>query len=166
MSLDIDTVRFPNGTTGQLEMIRHSGASAVLPFLTDPSTADPDVLLIRQYRYAAERVIYEVPAGRLDPGESPASCARRELLEETGCHASRLEPMVPIFTTPGFTDEQIHLFMAWDLTRGAPHHEPDEFIELVPMPLGDALRLVEQGRIVDAKTIICLLFAASFRRHT
>ncbi len=165
VNLDVDMVRFPDGSVGPLEMIRHSGASAVLPILSDPREEDPDVLMIRQYRYAAGRRIYEVPAGRLDPGETPVNCARRELLEETGCRAGRLEPMLPIFTTPGFTDEKIHLFIAWDLQRGATEHEADEFIELVPMPMSRALQLVEEGEIVDAKTIVSLLYAWAFRNR-
>jgi ADP-ribose pyrophosphatase len=83
VSLDVDTVRFPNGTEGELEMIRHSGASAVVPVLELPNE-ETKVILIRQYRYAAEGYVYEVPAGRLDEGETPETCARRELKEETG----------------------------------------------------------------------------------
>src|SRR5919199_6482905 len=91
VNLDIDTVRFPNGSTGELEMVRHSGAAAVLPFLSDPTGEDPQILLLKQYRYAAEDFLYEIPAGRLDPGEKPIDCATRELKEETGCEAERLE---------------------------------------------------------------------------
>src|SRR5215212_2525714 len=93
ISLDVDTVRFPDGSIGELEMVRHPGASAVVPFLSEPTGEDPQLLLIKQYRYAANEFIYEVPAGRLDPGESPAECARRELREETGCLAERVEHM-------------------------------------------------------------------------
>ena len=107
ISLDVDTVRFPDGSIGDLEIVRHPGASAVVPFLSDPAGEDPQVLLIRQYRYAAGEFIYEVPAGTLDAGETPLECARRELREETGCTAERVEHMYSIYTTPGFTDEQI-----------------------------------------------------------
>ena len=163
INLDVDTVRFPNGTTGDLEMVRHPGASAVVPFLSDPTGDDPQLLLIRQYRYAAERYLFEIPAGRLDPGETPDACARRELREETGCMAERVEQMTTIYTTPGFTDERIHLFMAVGLTRGADAREADEFIEVEAMPLSRALSLVEEGEIQDAKTALGLLFAAGFR---
>src|SRR5687767_10020366 len=98
LNLDLDEVRFPDGSVGELEMIRHSGASAVLPFLSDPRGEDPQILLIRQYRYAAEDYLYEVPAGRLDPGEAPEACALRELREETGCTASGVEHLTTIFT--------------------------------------------------------------------
>lgn len=163
LNLDVDRVRFPDGSEGELEMIRHSGASAVLPFASDPSGDDPQVLLIRQYRYAAERYLYEVPAGRLDPGETPIDCAIRELLEETGCTAERVEPLTTIYTTPGFTDERIHLFMATGLVRGESRREADEFIEVVTHPMSEALRLIERGEIVDGKTIIAILYAAGFR---
>lgn len=163
LNLDMDSVRFPDGTVGELEMIRHAGASAVLPFVSDPLGDDPQLLLIRQYRYAAERVLYEIPAGRLDPGETALECATRELLEETGCTAARVEPMTTIYTTPGFTDEKIHLFMASVLTMGESRREADEFIEVVTLPLTEVLLMIERGEIVDGKSIVAILFAAGFR---
>jgi ADP-ribose pyrophosphatase len=163
INLDVDTVRFPNGSVGDLEMIRHPGASAVVPFLSDPAGEDPQILLIRQYRYAAEQFLYEVPAGRLDPGETPDVCARRELREETGCEASSVEHLYTMYTTPGFTDEKIHVFMAVGLTRGENAREADEFIEMETMSLSSALELIEKGEIQDAKTALSLLYAAGFR---
>lgn len=163
LNLDVDTVRFPDASQGELEMIRHSGASAVVPFLSDPSAEDPQLLLIRQYRYAAESYLYEVPAGRLSPGEEPEACARRELQEETGCTAGRVERLTTIYTTPGFTDERIHLFMAWELTRGESQLERDEFIDVEVLPLSRALQMIERGEISDAKTAVAILFTAGFR---
>jgi ADP-ribose diphosphatase len=163
INLDVDRVRFPNGSEGELEIVRHPGASAVLPFLSEPGGADPQVLLIKQYRYAAERFLYEVPAGRLDPGESPLDCAKRELREETGCTAERVEYLSTIYTTPGFTDERIHLYMAVGLEQGTASREADEFIEVEAMTLSRALELVERGEIQDGKTVVVLLFAAGFR---
>ncbi|MFN9204064.1 MAG: NUDIX hydrolase [Gemmatimonas sp.] len=163
ISVDLDDVRFPDGSVGKLEMIRHPGASAVVPLLGAPDDADPEVLLIRQYRYAAEKYLYEIPAGRLDPGESPAECAHRELREDTGSTAARVEQQFTMFTTPGFTDEQIHLFLATGLSAGQANREADEFMELVPTPLSRALSMIEQGEIQDAKTALALLFAADFR---
>jgi ADP-ribose pyrophosphatase len=163
ISLDEDEVRFPDGSTGRLAIVRHPGASAVVPFLSDPHGADPTILMIRQHRYATGGTILEIPAGRLEPGEAPEACARRELLEEAGCTASAIAPLTTIFTTPGFSDERIHLFMATGLTRGDTRHEHDEFIEPIAMPLREALHLIETGEIVDAKTIVALLFAAGFR---
>jgi ADP-ribose pyrophosphatase len=161
--LDVDTVRFPNGSTGTMEMFRHPGASAVVPFVTDPHGEDPQILLIRQYRYAAGGWVWEVPAGRLDPGEDPAVCATRELAEETGCQAARVERLTTIYTTPGFCDERIHLFMATGLTMGEHRREHDEFLEVHTLPLSRALRMVESGEICDSKSVICLLYAAGFR---
>lgn len=163
INLDIDTVRFPNGSVGELEMIRHPGASAVVPFMSDPAGEDPQVLLLRQYRYAAEQYLYEVPAGRLDPGEAPDICARRELQEETGCEAESVQHLFTMYTTPGFTDEKIHVFMAVGLTRGENAREADEFIELETMALSRALELIERGEIQDAKTALSLMYAAGFR---
>ena len=162
ISLDVDEVRFPDGSIGSLEMVRHSGASAIVPLL-DEANDDPLVLLIRQYRYAADGYLYEIPAGRLDAGESPTDCAIRELREETGYRAARVEPLFTMFTTPGFTDEKIHLFLARELTAGATAREADEFMELVPTRLSQALSMVERGEIQDAKTALALLFAAEFR---
>jgi len=163
ISVDLDDVRFPDGSVGKLEMIRHPGASAVVPLLGDLDDEDPTVLLIRQYRYAADKYLYEIPAGRLDPGESPAECARRELREETGYTAERVEQLFTMFTTPGFTDEMIHLFLATGLVAGEANREADEFMELVPTPLSRALSMIEQGEIQDAKTALALLYAADFR---
>ncbi len=161
--LDVDTVRFPDGSTGELEIFRHPGASAVVPFLSDPSGDDPQVLLIRQYRYAGGGYLYEIPAGRLDAGEDPADCARRELQEETGCTAERVERLTTILTTPGFCDEQIHLFLATGLTRGEHQREKDEFLEVETMSLSRALAMVASGEIRDGKTVAGLLYAAGFR---
>jgi ADP-ribose pyrophosphatase len=163
LNLDIDRVRFPDGSVGELEMIRHSGASAVVPFLSNPGGDDPQLLLIKQYRYAANDYLYELPAGRLDPGEAPVDCARRELQEETGCSAGSVEFMYTMYTTPGFTDEKIHLFLASDLTQGETSHETDEFLEVETMALSRALELIRDGVIRDAKTALGILYAAGFR---
>ena len=165
IDLDVDTVRFPDGSTGQLEMIRHPGASAVLPFLDDPGAADPRVVMIRQFRHAADGVIWEIPAGRLDAGEAAEDCARRELLEETGYRAGRLEPLTTIFTTPGFTDERIHLFSAADLVAGDHAREPDEFVEVREVPWSALLGLVREGAVSDAKTLAAILFVQDFARR-
>lgn len=163
INVDVDSVRFPNGKTGELEMVRHPGASAIVPFLGDPHGEDPQILMLKQYRYAADGFVYEIPAGKLDGGEDPARCAARELLEETGCRAERLEPLTTIYTTPGFTDEVIHLFMATGLTAGDTAHEEHEFITIERMTLSRALEMIERGEIVDGKTVCGILFAAGFR---
>lgn len=165
VNLDRDTVRFPDGSSGQLEMLRHPGASAVVPFLDDPRAPDPRVLLIRQFRHAANGFIWEVPAGRLDAGETPDACARRELEEETGMRARTLEPLTTIYTTPGFTDERIHLFLAHGLEPGSQRREADEFMELRELPWSAVLELVRTGEVQDGKTLTSLLFVQCFRRH-
>ena len=165
VSLDRDTVRFPDGSTGQLEMLRHPGASAVVPFLDPPTDPDPRVLLIRQFRHAAEAFIWEVPAGRLDPGETPETCARRELEEETGMRAASVERLTTIYTTPGFTDERIHLFLAHGLEAGSQRREADEFMEVHVLPWSEVGRLVRSWSIQDAKTSTALMFVQCFRRQ-
>jgi ADP-ribose pyrophosphatase len=162
-TLDKDTVRFPDGSQSEFDIVRHPGASAVVPFLSDPEGEEPQLLLLRQFRYAADGYIYEIPAGRLDAGESPADCAARELKEETGCTAEHLEPLFSMFTTPGFTDETIHVFMATGLTHGQSAREADEFAEVVIVRLAEALELIRDGSIPDGKTALAILYAAGFR---
>lgn len=162
VSLDVDQVRYPDGSTGELEIIRHSGASAILPFVSDPAGADPQIMLIRQYRYAADGYLYEVPAGKLENDETPMACAVRELKEETGCTAQRMEPMLSFLTTPGFTDEVIHSFMAVGLTTGEKNLDADEFTEVVTFKLSQALRMIQTNEIRDAKTALTILYAAGF----
>jgi ADP-ribose pyrophosphatase len=151
----IDLVRLPNGNEARLALLEHPGAAAVVAF------ADRDsVLLLRQFRYAAGGTIWEVPAGKLDGGEDPADCARRELLEETGMSAGRLERTGEIWTTPGFTDERIVLFAAWDLVPGETAHEAHELISVERVALREALAMIDRGEIRDAKTIAALYHAA------
>jgi ADP-ribose pyrophosphatase len=163
--LSVDTARYPDGSTGELELIRHSGASAVVPVLGDPGDPDPEIVLLRQFRYAAGGDIYEIPAGRPDhSGEPWKDVARRELEEETGYVAGRLSHLTTIYTTPGFTDERIHLFLATDLARGAASLDADEFVQVVPMRLSRVLDAIEDGRIIDAKSLCGLLFYAGIIR--
>ena len=161
--LTVDRVRFPDGSAGAMEMIRHSGASAVQPVIGDPGDADPRIVLVHQFRYAAGGFIYEVPAGRPDrAGEPWEVCARRELEEETGYTAGALTELTSIFTTPGFTDERIRLFLATDLRPGTHRRDNDEFMHPVELHLSEALRMVRDGRITDAKTICTLLYVGQF----
>jgi len=163
VDLSVDTVRFPDGSIGELEMIRHAGASAVLPVLGDSIEEDPLVLLIRQYRYATGGEVYEVPAGMpAKVGEPWVEVAARELEEETGWKAGRLEPLTWIYTTPGFTDEVIHLFLATELQGGTRQHDEDEFLEVEKVRFSTAVDWVRDGRIVDGKSIATILYAACF----
>ena len=150
-----EEIELPNGHVVGLDLIRHPGASAVVPFLSRD-----EVMLIRQYRYAVGGTLYEVPAGKLDPGEAPEACAARELEEETGWRAGRLELLGSIWTTPGFTNERIHLYAAHDLEQTQQRLQNDEIIELVPMPLDAALELVWSGQLSDAKSALALIYAA------
>ena len=165
--VELDRVRFPDGSVGELEIIRHPGAAAVLPLYRPGEWDGGDeaaVVLLRQFRYAAGGELWEVPAGKLEPGESPESCARRELEEEAGLRARELQPLTTVYTTPGFTDEVIHLFVAVGLEPGEMRHEESEFIERHAVPLERALGMVASGQIRDAKTICTLLCAASLNR--
>ena len=165
--LSIDTVRFPDGSIGELEFIHHAGACSVLPVSGQLDDPDPDVLLIRQYRYATGGYLYEVPAGMPAwPGEPWEEVAQRELEEETGWQAGRLIPLTRIYTTPGFTDEVIYLWLATELEPGTSKLDRDEFLELVRIPLSTALQWVQEGRIVDGKSVVTLLFAARFALPT
>ena len=164
ISLDVDTVHFPNGNTGDLEMLRHPGASAVLPFLDDPASADPHVLLIRQFRHATGGYLWEIPAGLRNSDETPADAARRELREETGYVCAALEPLTTFWTTPGFTDERIDLFLATGLVPGETAREDDEVIELHQIRWSEALRMVRDGTIDDAKSAIAILYAEMWKR--
>lgn len=164
VDLSVDTVRFPDGSVGELEFIRHAGASGVLPVIGSLADPDPEILLIRQYRYAAGGVIWEIPAGLPDrEGEPWDEVARRELEEETGWRAGRLEPLTRIFTTPGFTDEVIRLWVATGLEPGEGTLDHDEFLEVVRLPFSRALQMVRDGIITDAKSVAAILYAASFR---
>jgi ADP-ribose pyrophosphatase len=151
VTLDIDTVTLPNGATVDLETIRHPGAAAVVPVKDDGT-----VVLIRQFRHAAGGFIYEIPAGKLQPGEDPLHCASRELEEEVGYRASSFELLSSIFTAPGFADEVIHVYKATGLAKGRQQLDHDEVLDVIEMPLSEAVRKIEDGTIRDAKTIIGL----------
>jgi len=133
-----------------------------VPFLSDPHGGDPLLLLVRQYRYAANGYLYELPAGRPNPGETPKACAARELREETGCVAEHLEPLLTGYTTPGFTDERLHLFAAYGLTQRATEFDPDEYLEAFPVTMSKALEMVRTGEIEDLKTGLGILYVAGF----
>jgi ADP-ribose pyrophosphatase len=151
VTLNVDTVRLPNGVTIDLETIRHPGAAAVVPIKDDGT-----VVLIRQFRHAAGGFIYEIPAGKLSPGEDPLHCAARELEEEVGYRASSFELLSSIFTAPGFADEVIHVYKATGLTKGRQQLDRDEVLEVVEMPLNQAIARIQDGTIRDGKTIVGL----------
>jgi ADP-ribose pyrophosphatase len=160
--LSVDTVRMPDGSQKQMEHIRHAGASAILPMVGSIDDADPEILLIRQYRYSAGDWLYEVPAGTRGEGEPFEDVARRELEEETGWRAGKILPLTRIYTTPGFTDEVIHLWLASELEKSATKLDEDEFVEVVPVRFSTALQWIREGRIIDGKSLATLLYAAQF----
>ena len=159
-----DTVRFPDGSEGTLDLIKHAGASAIVPFLDPPESDDPRILLLRQYRYASGGYMYEVPAGMpAYPGEPWDACAHRELEEETGYKAGSLVPLIHLHTTPGFCDEVIRLWAAWDLSLGRTDHDDDEFLDVLPVRRSRILELIQSGAVTDAKSLVSLLFVSQFR---
>jgi ADP-ribose pyrophosphatase len=153
--VDVDRVRLPNGREAEMEMVRHRGATAIVPVL-----ADGTVLLIRQYRYATGGWLLEVPAGKLDGGESPEAGAARETQEEIGYRPGHLEPLGWIWTTPGFTDEKIWLFLATGLEETEQGLEADEILSIERLPLAEAAEKALSGEIHDSKSVTALLRAA------
>lgn len=154
-SVERDLVRLPDGTESQRDIVRHPNAVAILAW------ADREhILLVRQFRYATGRELWEVPAGKLEAGELPSDCAARELQEETGYAPGSLRELAAFYTSPGFSSEMLYLFEARDLVRAAGGKDADEFLEVARLPLHQALAWLEKGKIQDAKTLIALLLAA------
>jgi ADP-ribose pyrophosphatase len=162
VDLSVDRVRLPNGNVTELEMIRHPGAAVALPIEVDDDGVT-HALLVRQYRYAADGWLLEVPGGKLDGPEDPEVCARREIIEEIGMETGELISLGSILTTPGFTDERIWLFIARDLepVQAGPSLEDDEVLEVERIPLSDAITMAADGTITDAKTVASLLRAST-----
>ena len=149
--LNVETVTLPNGQNVDLEIIRHPGASAIVPMKEDGT-----VVLIRQFRHAAGGFIYEIPAGKLHQGEDPKECAAREIEEEIGLRANDLEFLTTIFPAPGYTDEVIHIYKGTGLTKGRQNLDQDEVLEILEWPLEKAIAHIQDGTIRDAKSIIGL----------
>ncbi len=160
LTLNLETIPLPNGSSVELEIIRHPGAAAIVPMKEDGT-----VVLIKQYRHAIGDFIYEIPAGKLHPGEDPLLCASRELEEEVGYHAAKLELLSSILTAPGFADEVIHIYKGTGLVPGKQQLDHDEVLEVVELPLDKALALIQDGAIRDAKTIVGLQ-SVYLRQHS
>lgn len=159
IDLDVDEVDEPGGVRGTREVVRQRGSVAALPVHDDGR-----VVLVRQYRYAVDAVVWELPAGRRDPGETPETGARRELEEEVGLRAARLEPLAEFWTTPGFCDEVMHLFRATGLQKVPPRPEADERIEWAELTLDEARSMIRGGEIREGKTLVALLLEVERRR--
>jgi len=158
VNLRLDTVELPSGRQAKREIVEHRGAVAIVAL-----DAAGQALLVRQYRKATERTLLEIPAGTLDPGEEPGDCAQRELQEETGYRAGKMERIGGFYTSPGFCTEFIHLFLATGLESSPLPADADEAIELLRLPITDAPKLITSGEICDAKTIAGLLTVLALR---
>ncbi len=148
--VQVDTVRLPNGETGKREIVRHNGAVAVLAIHNDR------MIVVDQYRQPLGRTQVEIPAGKLEPGEDPADAIARELKEETGYTAKELKLLYSFYTSPGFADELIHLYLADELEQGEAQLDEDEFLEMSAITLEEAYEQIRTGRISDAKTIMAV----------
>ncbi len=146
--LYLDQVRLPNGKQAEREVVLHGGAVGIVPL-----DANGYVTLVRQYRHAPGEDLLEIPAGKLDPGEPPEECASRELIEEVGLAAGRLLKLSEFYTSPGFSNEVLHLYLALDLEKREAAPEEDEFLEVERMTLPEALSAVERLEIRDSKTV-------------
>ena len=154
-NLRVDTVELPNGRTARREIVEHEPVVAIVPI-----DGDGNIVLVRQYRLATGAVLLEVPAGGIDKGESPEDAAQRELREEIGMRAGRLEPIAEFYVSPGFLTEYVYAFLATDLSDSPAEADEDEDIAVVRMPLADAVAMAERGEFRDAKSIAGILIAA------
>ena len=157
VKLRVDRVRLPNGRESTREVVVHRGAVAAVP-LIDADT----IVMVRQFRQAAGETLLEIPAGTLDPGEDPRACVVRELEEETGYHANCVTAMFRSYLAPGYSSEMLHTFLAEDLVKVGAHAEEDEFIEIVEVPMDEAVGKILSGEIKDAKSICGILMALRF----
>ncbi|MGE5328395.1 MAG: NUDIX domain-containing protein, partial [Deltaproteobacteria bacterium] len=157
INLENLVITLPDGRTAQREIVRHPGASMIIPILNDGR-----IVLVKQFRKPLEKVYFEMPAGKLDGDENPLDCAVRELKEETGFKAGRIEKILSIDTTPGFSDEIIHIYVATQLEAGKTEKDADEFIETYIFSVEELIEMIYRGEITDAKTIIGVFLADNF----
>lgn len=155
--LEVDKAELPNGRIATREVVRHPGGVAVIPL-----DADDRVITVRQFRYPFYRVVEELPAGKLDPGEDPLEAARRELSEEVGATAGQMIYLGSLLASPGFCDEELHLYLGLDLTEGECHPDPDEFLERQRVPFDTMVERVMSGELQDAKTVAGILKAKQY----
>lgn len=157
LNLRVDTVELPDKKYSKREVIEHPGGVGIIPV-----TEDDSIILVKQYRKAVERFLLEIPAGKLELNEEPRETAQRELKEETGYEAGRMEYLLEFYTSPGFTNEKIYLFLATDLIEGEASPDSGEFIEYEKHKIDDLIKMVERGEIKDSKTIIGINFAKTY----
>ena len=156
--VDRDVLVEENGMEIVREVIRHPGGAGALPLFDDGRVA-----LVRQYRHPAGRELLEIPAGRIELGESPESCAAREVEQEIGYRAGRIVKLAAFYSTPGFCEERLYVYLATDLTRTAQNLDHDEMIDVVYLPLAEAVKMAEHGEIEDSKTVIALLMTGKLQ---
>lgn len=147
-----DTIQFENGTTAKWDLVLHNGAAAIVPI-----TEDGQVILVKQYRNAENGNVLEIPAGKLEKGEDPYECAKRELEEEIGYKSDNVQKVCAMYTAVGFSDEKLHLYVAKDLVMGKQNLDEDEYIQIEKYPLQEAIKMIFAGEIKDSKTIVGLL---------
>ncbi|QNI38465.1 NUDIX hydrolase [Edaphobacter sp. 4G125] len=164
-SVNRDEVIEPTGVKNVREVIRHNGSVVILAVDESKNPADPDVILERQYRHATGQFLLELPAGRVEPGESTLAAAKREMIEETGYRAKRWSLLTKYFASPGFLGEWMQIYLARDVRAGIAQPEADEQIEIVRMPLSEALSLASSNKIHDGKTLIGLMLFDRLRRE-
>lgn len=150
-SFVVEDVTLPNGTKAEMAMVRHPGSTAIVPLFDDGTIA-----MTHQYRHAVRDYLLEIPAGTMDPGESPLTCARRELEEETGLVAKEFVELIDVHILPAYSDERIYVYLARNFTITEQHLDKDEIIQVVKYPLEVALQMIDDGRITDALTILSL----------
>ena len=146
-----EDVSLPNGSRTELAMVRHPGSTAVVPLFEDHT-----VLMERQYRHAVQDYLLEIPAGTMEPGETPLKCAARELQEETGYVAEKFSEIAQVLILPAYSDEKIYVYLAQDFTLTGQNLDQDEIIEVVRLPLEETMKLIDKGKIIDALTILAL----------
>ncbi len=154
INVDNLTVTLPDGRQATRDIVRHPGASVVVPL-----NEKGEVYMVRQFRKPIDAVTLEIPAGKLDPGEDPLICAKRELKEETGLEAKEIKHLVSIHSTPGFSNEVLHMYSATGLSEGESCADEDEFISTEKYPVADLIEMILNGKITDAKTIVGVLLA-------
>lgn len=160
INVQLDEVELPNGKTSKRELVYHPGAVAVIAL-----TEEDRILMVRQFRKPLGRSIVEVPAGKLEKGEDPEKCARRELEEETGYRSENMSHVASFYTSPGFSDELIHLYFTDQLIKGKQNPDEDEFVELMEVTLDEALELVKKKEIYDAKTAYAVQYLQLYKRN-
>lgn len=157
LGLRLDTVELPDQKYTKREIVDHPGAVAIVPI-----TEDNKMILVKQFRKAVEEPLLEIPAGKLEHGEDPVRCAIRELKEETGFGCDKMQFLLEFYTSPSFSNEKMHLFIATGLTEGIAEPENDEYIEVLTYELDELLKMVHNGEITDSKTIIGIIMANNY----